>query len=216
MRLDQIGPSAAGAPPPPVGTDSRSEFERLRGECRRQATQIDTLREAVSILTRGARALKAENLDLRTENARLRGRPRHSERVEGAKLTEVAIPLDVWAPGAARAAVVRCLADDVASFVLDDAKLLVSELVTNSLRHSGAPEGDDVVVRVHLWRDKCRLEVQDHGRAGVIALRPPDSAAGSGMGLNLVQMLSQCWGVIRPPDGPTRVWAQLECARALA
>jgi hypothetical protein len=36
------------------------------------------------------------------------------------------------------------------------------------------------------------------------------------MGLNLVQMLSQRWGVIRPPEGPTRVWAQLACVRALA
>jgi hypothetical protein len=31
-----------------------------------------------------------------------------------------------------------------------------------------------------------------------------------------VQMLSQRWGVIRPPDGPTCVWAQLPCSRALA
>jgi hypothetical protein len=36
------------------------------------------------------------------------------------------------------------------------------------------------------------------------------------MGLNLVQMLSQRWGVIRPPEGPTRVWAQLSCVRVLA
>ena len=216
MRLDRIGPSAAEAPPPPVATDSPSEFERLRGECRRQAMQIDTLREAVSMLTRGARALKAENVDLRTENARLRGGPHHNERVEGAELTEVAIPLDVRAPGAARTVVTSCLADYVAPSVLEDAQLLVSELVTNSVRHSGAREGDDVVVRVHLWRDMCRLEVEDHGRDGVIAPRPLDPAAGCGMGLNLVQMLSQRWGVIRPPDGPTRVWAQLSCARALA
>ena len=214
MRLDQIGPSAAGAPPPPVGTDSGAELSRLEDECRRQAVQIDTLREAVSMLTRGAKALKAENLDLRTENARLRGGPHRHERVEGAELTEVAIPLDVRAPGAARTVVESCLAGQVASSVLNDAQLLVSELVTNSVRHSGAPEGDDVVLRVHLWRDMCRLEVEDHGRDGVIAPRPPD--AGSGMGLNLVQMLSQRWGVIRPPDGPTRVWAQLSCARALA
>jgi anti-sigma regulatory factor (Ser/Thr protein kinase) len=178
--------------------------------------QIDTLREAVSMLTRGARALKADNVDLRAENARLRGGPCRSERVEDAELIEVAIPLDVRAPGAARTVVVSCLADHVTSSVLDDALLLVSELVTNSVRHSGAPEGDHVVVRVHLWRDMCRLEVEDHGRDGVIAPRPLDRAAGSGMGLNLVQMLSQRWGVIRPPDGPTRVWVQLSCARALA
>jgi anti-sigma regulatory factor (Ser/Thr protein kinase) len=178
--------------------------------------QIDTLREAVSILTRGAKALKAENVDLRAENGRLRGLTRSKERLEGAELTEVAIPLDVRAPGAARTVVVQCLADHVASSVLDNALLLVSELVTNSVRHSGAAEGDDVFLRIHLWRDMCRLEVEDPGRDGVVAHRPPDSAAHSGMGLNLVQRLSQRWGVIRPPDGPTRVWAQLPCRRALA
>jgi len=72
MRSDQIDSLAGGAPPSPVvDRDPPSEIERLRGECRRQATQIDTLREAVSMLTRGARALKAENADLRIENGRL-------------------------------------------------------------------------------------------------------------------------------------------------
>jgi anti-sigma regulatory factor (Ser/Thr protein kinase) len=214
MRLDEIGPAGAGASPSPEGTVSRPELVQLRSRCRRQAMQIETLREAVSILTRGARALKAENIDLRAENARLHGLPRSKERLEGAELTEVAIPLDVRAPGAARTVVVQCLADHVPSSVLDNAQLLVSELVTNSVRHSGAPEGDHVVVRVHVWREMCRLEVEDPGRDGVIAPRPPDRAADSG--LNLVKMLSQRWGVLRPPDGPTRVWAQLPCRRALA
>jgi anti-sigma regulatory factor (Ser/Thr protein kinase) len=142
----------------------------------------------------------------------------YNERVEGgAKLADVAIRLDVRAPRAARTVVVQCLADHVAPCVLEDAQLLVSELVTNSVRHSGAPVGDDVVVRVHLWRDVWRLEVEDHGRDdGVIAPHSPDRDAGSGMGLNLVQMLSLRWGVVRPAGGPTRVWAQLPCAQALA
>ena len=216
MRSDQIDSLAGGAPPSPVvDRDPPSEIERLRCECRRQATQIDTLREAVSMLTRGARALKAENADLRIENGRLRGH-RHEQRVEGAELAEVTIPRDVRASGAARKVVARCLADHVASSVLDNVQLLVSELISNSVRHSGAPEGDDVVVRVHLWRDVCRLEVQDEGCDGVIAPQPQDPKAGSGMGLNLVETLSQRWGVIRPPGGPTRVWAQLPCHRALA
>ena len=58
--------------------------------------------------------------------------------------------------------------------------------------------------------------VQDEGCDGVIAPQPQDPKAGSGMGLNLVETLSQRWGVIRPPGGPTRVWAQLPCHRALA
>src|SRR5215207_7840764 len=91
-----------------------------------------------------------------------------------------------------------------------------SELVTNSVRHSGVPEGKDVVVRVDLWRDGCRLEVEDPGRDGVIAPHPQDLLKGGGMGLHLVQMLSERWGVVRAAEGPTRVWAQLPRAAALA
>ena len=49
------------------------------------------------------------------------------------------------------------------------AQLLVSELVSNSVRHSGMPEGEDLVLRVHLWADSCRVEVEDRGADGVIA-----------------------------------------------
>ena len=159
--------------------------------------------------------LKAENAELRAANDRLRGCRRDHQRIEGAELASVIIPLDVRAPGLARSVVVRCLAEHLVSPVLEDAQLIVSELVTNSVSHSGAPEGDDLVVRVHMWRGKCRLEVEDQGRDGVIEPRLPDRAGGTGLGLSLVQMLSERWGVLRAPGGPTRVWAQLPCGRAL-
>ncbi len=132
-----------------------------------------------------------------------------------AALADVTIPLDARAPGVARAVVADCLADHVTSPVLDAAQLLVSELATNSLVHSATSDGDELVVRVHVWRGTCRLEVEDQGWRGLIAPRPPDLVAGGGMGLHLVQTLSLRWGVIRAPGGPTRVWAQLPCARPL-
>jgi anti-sigma regulatory factor (Ser/Thr protein kinase) len=133
----------------------------------------------------------------------------------GVELADVAIPLDERAPGIARAVVARCLADHVVAGVLDDAQLLVSELVTNSLLHSGMR--GDVVVRVHLRRGLCRVEVEDAGCEGVVAPSAPDPAAGSGLGLHLVQTLSRGWGVVRlATDGPTRVWLQLPCAGARA
>jgi anti-sigma regulatory factor (Ser/Thr protein kinase) len=125
-----------------------------------------------------------------------------------------AIPLGLEAPAVARRVVTEWLADRVAPRVLETALLLVSELVTNSVRHSGVPEGEDVVVRVDLWRDGCRLEVEDPGRDGVIAPQPQDLLRGGGMGLNLVQILSERWGVVRVAEGPTRVWAQLPRAAA--
>jgi anti-sigma regulatory factor (Ser/Thr protein kinase) len=210
VRLDQLGPAAAAAPPP-GSTRRPTDLERLRNEGRRQALQIGLLTEAVSTLRRGAKALKAENFELRAHNARLRAEASESECVDGVELADVTIPLDARAPGVARTVVAGCLGEHVTSSVLDVAQLLVSELATNSMLHSGAAKGDDLVVRVHLWRGTCRLEVEDHGCEGVVAPRAPDPIAGGGMGLNLVEQLSLRWGVIRGPAGPTRVWAQLPC-----
>jgi anti-sigma regulatory factor (Ser/Thr protein kinase) len=191
----------------------------LEAKCGRQAIVIERLSEALSTFERGAKALKAENSELRAENDRLRHHRRlesRPDRVDGGEATEVAIPLGVQAPGVARSVVAEWLADQVAPCVLETALLLVSELVTNSVRHSGAPEGEDVVVRVDLWRDGCRLEVEDPGRDGVIAPQPHDLLNGGGMGLNLVQLLSERWGVVRAAEGPTRVWAQMPRAAARA
>ena len=128
-------------------------------------------------------------------------------------LTESAMPIGIQAPRAARIVVARCLGEQVPASVLDAALLLVSEMVSNSVRHSGARDGEDVVLRVQLGDDRCRLEVQDPGRSGVVAPRPLDLGKGA-LGLHLVDTLSERWGVVRDADGPTRVWAQLSCAAA--
>jgi anti-sigma regulatory factor (Ser/Thr protein kinase) len=202
------------------GFGPRPGPEGLQAQCRRQGIVIERLSQALSAFESGARALKAENSELRAENDRLRHErrsdSRYDRRAEGGEAAEVAIPLGVEAPGVARGAVAEWLADQVAPSVLETALLLVSELVTNSVRHSGVPEGEDVVVRVDLWRDACRLEVEDPGRDGVIAPQPFDLLHGGAMGLNLVQMLSERWGVVRAAEGPTRVWVQLPRAAALA
>jgi anti-sigma regulatory factor (Ser/Thr protein kinase) len=219
MKSDQTAANGRGAVSP-AGFGPRAAPEELQAKCRRQASVIESLGEALSTFERGARALKVENSELRAENDRLRHHrcleSRDDRRVVGGEPVEVAIPLGVQAPGVARSVVAEWLADQVAPYVLEAALLLVSELVTNSVRHSGVPEGEDVVVRVDLWRDGCRLEVEDPGRDGVIAPQPQDPLKGGGMGLNLVQMLSERWGVVRAAEGPTRVWAQLPRAAALA
>ena len=218
MKSDQTGSANGRAAVSPDRFD-RPALEGSQAECRRQAIVIERLSEALSTVERGARALKAENSELRAENDRLRhhrhAAPRPDRPVDGGEPAEVAIPLGVQAPGVARSVVAEWLADQVAPCVLETALLLVSELVTNSVRHSGVPEGEDVVVRADVWRDGCRLEVEDPGRDGVIAPQPQDPLRGGGMGLSLVQMLSERWGVVRAAEGPTRVWAQLPRAPAL-
>jgi anti-sigma regulatory factor (Ser/Thr protein kinase) len=145
------------------------------------------------------------SLDVPGAHVRLRG-----ERADNSELVVAEIPLDAGAPHAARSVVGRCLADLVPPSVVENARLLVSELVTNSLLHSRASDGTALVlVRVSLWADRCRLEVEDPGCDAVVARRPPDLHGGGGVGLNLVQTLSETWGVIRADGRSTRVWAQL-------
>ena len=207
----------------------------LQRTCRRQADVITTMGEAISAFSAGAKALKAENAQLRAEHdqmrreLRVRSTPREgatSGRVKGLSLEDamrpwddgawfpdvgcraVRLPLNARAPTAARALVGE-LADRVSTAVLDDARLLVSELVTNSLRHSGASPDDTLVLRTYVSDTMLRVEVEDPGCAGAVAMRSPDHDSGGGFGLNLVQTLSERWGTERAAAGGTRVWAQL-------
>jgi anti-sigma regulatory factor (Ser/Thr protein kinase) len=209
MRLDQTG-SANGDRPSPNGCEPHVELETLQAKCRRQAVAIDRLSEAVSTLRRGAQALKAENSELRGENERLAGlRSRAGGSMDDGELVEAPIVLDVQAPGAARTFVAQCLDERVGPSALENARLLVSELVSNSLQHGGGQVGDRVVVSVELMPDWFRVSVQDSGSDAVIAARPAGIDTGNGFGLNLVHLLSERWGVERLAKGGTQVWAQL-------
>jgi anti-sigma regulatory factor (Ser/Thr protein kinase) len=188
---------------------ARSELDDLRATCRHQALVIDSLSEAAGALRRGALALKAENARLRVGADHRRSPSAGNGRDDADEAIEVRLALDAQAPGAARSVVTDCVGARVKSSTLDDARLLMSELVTNSLCHSGASAGDDVVVRVDLTPSMVRVEVEDRGREGLIGPRAADGENGGGFGLNLVQALSERWGVERLAIGGTRVWAQL-------
>ena len=188
----------------------RLRAEELRAACERQAHVIETLSAAVTALRGGAAALKAENVELRAAAARPGGGEGASVagREDATETFEVSLPLNVAAPGAARI-VVASLHGRVAVSVLESAQLVVSELVTNSVRHAGASAGSSVVVRVQVTDSTVRLEVTDPGGDGVIAPRAPDPWGGGGFGLNIVRALSERWGLERVAAGGTRVWAQL-------
>jgi anti-sigma regulatory factor (Ser/Thr protein kinase) len=211
MPANQNASTNGHAPFPEQLATTRSELDDLRATCRHQAHVIDALTEAVGTLRRGAKALKAENTELRTQHDRASRRRRPGAQVNGragGERIEIRFALDVHAPAAARSAVTDFLGDRVAPSVLDTAQLLVSELVTNSVRHSGMPAGAEIIVRVEMPPDSVRLNVEDAGRGGAIAPRPPDPEGG-GFGLNLVQALSERWGIERAAQGGTCVWAQL-------
>ena len=88
---------------------------------------------------------------------------------------------------------------------LGDVELILTELMTNSVRHAGVPAGDPLQVRVTADAEVLHLEVEDRGRTGEVRRRVPH--AGGGMGLNLVDQLAREWGVRR--DANTTVWVEL-------
>jgi anti-sigma regulatory factor (Ser/Thr protein kinase) len=108
---------------------------------------------------------------------------------------------DARAPAAAREALrERCPGLDAAT--TDTARLLVSELVTNSVQHG---EGETVTVLIDSGLpDVLRCEVIDGGR-GFVPLTRADRPAG-GWGLQLVEQLSSSWGL---REGLTHVWFDL-------
>ncbi len=81
----------------------------------------------------------------------------------------------------------------------DDVALVVSELVTNALRHAlpaeTTREPQDPPVRLHLMRWTSRLvcAVRDPSQASPVASEAADCAE-SGRGLFLVDSFSDCWG----------------------
>lgn len=86
--------------------------------------------------------------------------------------------------------------------LVDTTELLVSELVTNALRHG---RGD---IRVRLLRDATVVcEVWDDGYAQPRRRRAQETDEG-GRGLQLVSLLAERWGSRRTPHGKI-VWFEL-------
>jgi anti-sigma regulatory factor (Ser/Thr protein kinase) len=87
--------------------------------------------------------------------------------------------------------------------LLDDARVVVTELATNAVRHA------DSAFSVSVTGDgaRVRIGVRDCSRA-MPAPQPPSPHRLSGRGLLLVSALATRWGVEPRPDGKV-VWAEL-------
>jgi anti-sigma regulatory factor (Ser/Thr protein kinase) len=116
------------------------------------------------------------------------------------------------AASAARSALMP-LDDRLEPSALDDIRLLVSELVTNSVRHA-TDDGDGTVgLEVNLEPDRVRVEVTDEGSGFEPKPRTAARSQPGGWGLYLVDKLADRWGVSR--NGFTHVWFEMDGMRAV-
>ena len=89
-----------------------------------------------------------------------------------------------------------------------DVRLLVSELVTNAVRHADLAAGDVIGLVVDVSRRTLRVEVHDPGGGFVPSTPSPDPERTSGWGLYLVEELADRWGVDSYEQ--TLVWFELD------
>jgi anti-sigma regulatory factor (Ser/Thr protein kinase) len=102
----------------------------------------------------------------------------------------VDLPVDLTAPGHARAWLYAVLTAWGESRFLDTAQLLTSELVTNAIRYGGPPLHVQLTCSNHVLRVTVADSTPDGPR-----LRDPHPDAESGRGMLLVEALSVSWGV---------------------
>src|SRR3954452_16551360 len=136
---------------------------------------------------------------------------RHAERPPGAQIDReltCTIAGGDLAPRAARR-VFDAYVDHLGDRRTREAKLLVSELVGNSVRHACAGRDETIELRVHISPTGITVTVSDHGpgfepRA---SLALPAGGVIGGRRLLLVDKTSDHWGVSN--DGATHVWFEL-------
>ncbi len=117
-------------------------------------------------------------------------------------------PAEPRSVGAARAAVQKSCQRWGYGRLCDDAKLIVSELVGNAVRHAGTDIGLTLLAR----REGLRMEVSD-GSSRPVRPRIATPADEGGRGLTLVDALASHHGVRRSATGKM-VWAELDTPAA--
>jgi anti-sigma regulatory factor (Ser/Thr protein kinase) len=96
--------------------------------------------------------------------------------------------------------------------VLEQAELLLSELINNCVLHGAAANPDARIdVTASIFPQSVWIEVCDGGPTFQHKPRKPSPDSYSGRGLYLVEQLSSRWGI--SPRGAARVWFELPRAR---
>jgi anti-sigma regulatory factor (Ser/Thr protein kinase) len=117
------------------------------------------------------------------------------------------------APGAARRAFDNFINGELSDRQRTDARLLVTEIATNSVRHAGAGPEDSIELTLSISSSAVRVAILDHGDgfAPAASTRAKDGTREGGRGLFLLDALADRWGVER--EGATSVWFEMSRGR---
>jgi anti-sigma regulatory factor (Ser/Thr protein kinase) len=130
---------------------------------------------------------------------------------EGGAPLRLSLQRNVQAPGIARGAVAElCEEHGLERSLRQTVVLLVSEVVSNAVRHSSGPDDAPIVLSAAVTEEAVRITVTDAGEGFTPAERDPERVEG-GYGLYLVEKAASRWGVDATP--PTSVWFELDRAQ---
>ncbi len=134
-----------------------------------------------------------------------RGQHPPAETGDSCRAWQLTLPMASQAPGLARRATREVLTSWQVAHLSEPALLIVSELVTNSVKHS---KGSLLLLQMQDTGTGIRIEVHD---ADPRWPQPctPTAASESGFGLVLVNALADTWGVCDNPMGKA-VWVELK------
>jgi anti-sigma regulatory factor (Ser/Thr protein kinase) len=186
-----------------VGTRARFGEDRLQAALKGATGAADAVRRVGEALDEFASGLKRDDRAMlvvrRDAGAARNGREHH----------RVSLPSGMHAPAEARRAVAGWLEDVLDGRLLRDVELLVSELVTNGVRHATRRDGDAVDMDVLVSDDAVRVEVRDRGPGFEVSeLAPPPPGEPGGRGLLIVDRLASRWGV--DTGASTCVWFEVD------
>ena len=214
-------------PGPPLGVEHAATYpeqsHRLDGDCRVVMYTDGVVESRSDQLESGARALRRNALAAAgTDPEELAGRimagiPHRLDddaamlvlayRGPSTQVEEAVLPLasDLRAVAHARTFLAAALTAWDAGDLLEEAELVLSELVTNALVHTDSAAG--VTLRFEPARRRLTVAVRDASTRHPRERHAGEDALG-GRGLAIVEALSAAWGVAAEGAGKT-VWAEL-------
>jgi len=109
------------------------------------------------------------------------------------------------APGRARRAI-EIMAADLERTVLNDVRILTTELVSNCVRHGDASRETEILLGYSRPNEVVRVEVTGPGEGFDLEMPAVDPSMPGGFGLLMVERVASRWGLTR---GGRSVWFEI-------